>query len=78
MADDILLVGAGTILVLAVFYDLLATTISLSAVRGPLSSRLSALMWRVGNRRGPRLRAIQRLTGPLLVISILIGCGSPR
>ena len=58
---------------LAVLYDLGATTISLSAVRGPVSGRVSAMVWALGNRSRSRRRRLQRLTGPLLLVSILVG-----
>jgi hypothetical protein len=71
--DDIALLVAGAGIVLTVLYDVGATTISLSAVRGPFSGRLSAVVWSVGNRLRTKRRRLQRITGPLLLISILIG-----
>ena len=73
MNADILLIAAGAAVVLAVLYDLGATTISLSAVRGPVSGRMSAVVWALGNRSRSSRRRLQRITGPLLVVSILIG-----
>lgn len=70
---DLLLIAAGAAVVSAVLYDLGATTISLSAVRGPMSGRLSALVWALGNRSRGTRRRLQRVTGPLLLVSILIG-----
>jgi hypothetical protein len=68
---DLLLIVAGAAVVLGVLYDLGATTISLSAVRGPVSGRVSAMVWALGNRtKGNRL---QRVTGPLLLLLILVG-----
>jgi hypothetical protein len=71
--SDILLIAAGAAIVLAVLYDLGATTISLSAVRGPVSGRVSAAVWAIGNRSRSKRRRLQRITGPLLLVSILIG-----
>jgi hypothetical protein len=68
---DLLLIALGTGIVLVVLYDVAATTISLSAVRGPFSGRLSSMVWTLGNR--PGRRRLQRATGPLLIVSILIG-----
>jgi hypothetical protein len=70
---DLLLIAFGTVIVLGVLYDVGATTISLSAVRGPVSGRLSALVWSLGNRSRSKRRRLQRITGPLLVVSILVG-----
>jgi hypothetical protein len=70
---DIVLIAIGIAVVLAVLYDLGATTISISAVRGPVSGRLSAMVWAIGNRSRSRRRRLQRITGPLLLVSILIG-----
>lgn len=72
-AGDIALLVGGAAVVLGVLYDVGATTISLSAVRGPVSGRLSALVWAVGNRSRSERRRLQRLTGPLLLVAILIG-----
>jgi len=71
-ADDITLIVLGAAIVLVVLYDLGATTISLSAVRGPLSGRLASLVWSFGNRSRNQRRRLQRITGPLLLVSILI------
>jgi hypothetical protein len=73
MDTDLLLIAAGAAIVLAVLYDLGATTISLSAVRGPVSGRLSALVWSLGNRSRSECRRLQRITGPLLLVTILVG-----
>lgn len=73
MDPDLLLIALGTAIVLVVLYDVAATTISLSAVRGPFSGRLSALVWTLGNRSRSRRRRLQRVTGPLLIVSILVG-----
>lgn len=70
---DILLIGLGAAIVLAVLYDLGATTISLSAAQGPVSGRVAALVWAIGNRSRSRRRRLQRLTGPLLLLAMLIG-----
>lgn len=70
---DIFLIAAGAGLVLAVLYDLGATTISLSAVRGPVSGRLAALVWSISNRSRSKRRRLQRVTGPLLLIAMLCG-----
>lgn len=70
---DIALIALGGAIVLGVLYDVGATTISLSAVRGPVSGRLSALVWVLGNRSRSRRRRLQRITGPLLLVTILIG-----
>ena len=45
MDTDLFLIVGGAAIVLAVLYDLGATTVSLSAVRGPVSGRLSAWVW---------------------------------
>jgi len=72
--DDALLVTIGALLVLAVLYDLAATTISLSAVRGPVSTRVSAAVGALSIRLGRgRLRVLQRATGPALLVGILVG-----
>lgn len=73
MDPDLFYIAAGAALVLAVLYDVGATTISLSAVRGPVSGRLSALVWALGNRSRSERRRLQRVTGPLLLVSILVG-----
>lgn len=73
MDSNIFLIAAGAALVLGVLYDVGATTISLSAVRGPVSGRVSALVWSLGNRSGGDRRRLQRVTGPLLLVAILIG-----
>jgi len=73
MDTDLLLIVGGAAIVLAVLYDLGATTISLSAVRGPVSGRVSALVWALGNRSRSERRRLQRITGPLLLVSILVG-----
>lgn len=71
--DDIALLVFGSAIVLGVLYDLASTTISLSTVRGPLSTRLSSLLWSLGRRTaGTKLRFLQRVTGPMLVITILV------
>ena len=72
-AADIALLVLGAAVVLGVLYDLGATTISLSAVRGPVSGRVSAMVWALGNRSRSKRRRLQRITGPLLLVSILIG-----
>ncbi|MFP5322396.1 MAG: hypothetical protein ACLGIC_11200 [Acidimicrobiia bacterium] len=74
MPSDLLLITAGAVVVVAVLYDVAATTISLSAVRGPVSTRLSAAYGAVVNRlaRG-RLRPLLRATGPTVVVLILVG-----
>lgn len=71
---DLLLIAAGAAVVLAVLYDVAATTISLSAVRGPVSTRLSAAFGAMVNRiaRG-RFRFLLRATGPTLLVLILVG-----
>lgn len=73
MDFDIILIGLGAAIVLVVLYDLGATTISLSAVRGPLSGRVASMVWALGNRSRSERRRLQRITGPLLLVSILIG-----
>lgn len=73
MDPDLLLIVFGAAVVLAVLYDVGATTISLSAVRGPVSGRVSALVWSLGNRSRSKRRRLQRVTGPLLVVAILVG-----
>jgi len=73
MDTDLVLVVAGSALVVAVLYDLGATTISLSAIRGPVSGRLSALVWALGDRSHRGRRGLQRLTGPVLLVAMLVG-----
>lgn len=71
---DIVLVVVGFAIVLAVLYDLVATTVSLSAVRGPVSTRISALLGSIGSRPSSRrLAPLQRVLGPALLIGILVG-----
>jgi hypothetical protein len=71
---DIVLVVVGSAIVLAVLYDLVATTVSLSAVRGPVSTRISALLGSIGSRpSNRRLAPLQRVLGPALLIGILVG-----
>ncbi len=73
MIPNILLLIAGSALIAFVLFDLSSTTISLSSVRGPLSSRLSRMVWRAGRRSsGTRLAVFQRGAGPLLVVTITL------
>lgn len=69
---DALLFGAGVLVVAVVFLDLASTTISLSSVRGPLSSRLAAAAWAVAARtaRTP-FSWVRRAAGPLLILVTL-------
>ena len=71
---DIVLLVVGLAIVLAVLFDLGATTISLSAVRGPLSTRLSKVVWKIAEHAdGTRFASVRRWTGPLLVAAITLG-----
>lgn len=71
---DIALIILGLAIVLAVLYDLSATTISLSAVRGPVSTRISAMLGSIGSRpSNRRIALLQRVLGPVLLIGILVG-----
>lgn len=71
---DIALVLVGLVIVAAVLYDLSATTISLSAVRGPVSTRISAMLGSIGSRpSNRRVVLLQRVLGPALLIGILVG-----
>ena len=73
MLDVALLLVGGAVVVLTI-YDVASTTISLSSVRGPLSSRLSELVWAIGRRTiGTRFAVIRRGSGPLLMLLVLVG-----
>ena len=71
---DFALIVAGLLIVVVVISDLASTTISLSSVRGPLSSRVSEATWWLTRRlTGTPFEAARRGTGPLLVLMILVG-----
>ena len=73
MILDLALLAAGATIVAFVLYDLTSTAVSLSTVRGPLSTRLSELVWGLSRRTaGTRFATVQRYTGPLLVLIITI------
>lgn len=71
MVVDGLFLVAGAIVVLVTLFDVFATTISLSSARGPLSSRVSAGVWRILRR--PRNDLARRAGGPLVMITVLLG-----
>lgn len=74
MVLDVVLFVLGAALVLVTLYDLAATTISLSSARGPLASRLSAVVWGMARRTsGTRIESVQRAAGPVLLLAILMG-----
>lgn len=74
MILDVVLFVAGTLVVGLVLVDLASTTISLSSVRGPLSSRLSELVWALGSRTaGTSFNVVRRGAGPMLVVLISLG-----
>lgn len=74
MLPDMLLLVLGLSLVAVTLYDVAATTISLSTVRGPLSTRFSELVWRLSQRAGgTRLSILQRGAGPLALVLITVG-----
>ena len=74
MVFDIVLFVVGIALVVIVLVDLASTTISLSAVRGPLSTRMSRLVWNLARfTEGTRLAFLRRWTGPLLIVVIAVG-----
>lgn len=74
MFADVALFLVGATVVALALYDMASTTISLSSVQGPLSSRLSELVWKVGRRAsGTRLTAVRRGTGPILIVTVAVG-----
>ncbi len=74
MPLDMLLLVLGLSIVAITLYDVAATTISVSTVRGPLSTRLSELVWWLSQRfAGTRLSILQRGAGPLLLVVITVG-----
>lgn len=74
MVVDVVVFVLGVAVVLGTLYDLAATTISLSSARGPLASRLSAVVWWVASRaQGTPLRVLQRVAGPALLLTVLAG-----
>ena len=69
-----LLAGAGALVLLAVFYDSLTTTLGASRAAGPITRRLSGLLWRVllrlhRRREGSRLLSA---AGPVLLITTVL------
>ncbi|HEU5082100.1 MAG TPA: hypothetical protein VFU14_02080 [Acidimicrobiales bacterium] len=74
MLLDMLLLVLGLSIVAVTLYDLAATTISVSTVRGPLSTRVSEVVWWLSQRTGgTRLSTLQRASGPLLLLLITVG-----
>lgn len=74
MLLDMLLLVLGLSIVAVTLYDVAATTISVSTVRGPLSTRVSEAVWWLSQRTGgTRLSILQRASGPLLLVLITIG-----
>lgn len=74
MLIDIVLSVVGLAIVAMTLFDLAATTISLSSVRGPLASRLSAVLWALVRRTdATRLSFLHRAAGPALILVVLAG-----
>ncbi len=71
---DVALFLAGAALCLVVLIDLVATTVSLSSVAGPLSGRFAALVWGLASRANRRpITIVKRSAGPLLIVVTLAG-----
>lgn len=61
----------GALLLALALYDLLSTTVAVSAGAGPVTARLTRLIWRAGAPLAARSRRVLPALGPVVLFSVL-------